>query len=74
MDGLREQMQEECFDNRERETARLVTRTGLRVGYAFEDADMPISPTECECPDAGNGGLPPGIFGGVIRGGGQRPR
>ena len=69
-----EHKKEEHLDSEACQAARLVTRTGLRVGYAFEDADMPMPSGECECPDAGNGTLPPGIFGGVIRPGGYRPR
>jgi hypothetical protein len=76
MDEIREQMQEKCSDTRERQTARLVIRTGLRGGYAFEDADMPWSTTEYGSGDEGNGGVLPGIFGGVTRPGGTgtRPR
>jgi hypothetical protein len=76
MSKIREQMQEKYSDTRERQAAQLVIRTGLRVGYAFEDADMPVFTTGYGSGDEGNGGLLPGIFGGVTRPGGTgtRPR
>ncbi len=76
MSEIREQAQEKYSDTRQRQAARLVIRTGLRVGYAFEDADMPWLTTGPESGDEGNGGLLPGVFGGVTRPGGTgtRPR
>ncbi len=76
MSEIREQMQEKYSNTRERPAARLVIRTGLRVGYAVEDADMPMFSTGPESGDEGNGGILPGVFGGVTRPGGTgtRPR
>ncbi len=76
MSEIREPMQEKYSDTRERQAPRLAIRTGLKVGYAFEDADMPLGTTGYEPDDEGNGGLLPGIFGGVTRPGGTgtRPR
>ncbi len=76
MNEIREQMQEKYSDTRGRPAARLVIRTGLKVGYAFEDADMPMFSTGYESDDEGDGGILPGVFGGVTRPGGTgtRPR
>ncbi len=76
MNEIREQMQEQSSGTRARQAARLVIRTGLKVGYAFEDADMPMFSTGYESDDEENGGILPGVFGGVTRPGGTgtRPR
>ena len=68
MSELREHMQEKCSDSRERQAARLVTRTGLKVGWAPEDVYIPLFPDEEDWE------LPPGMIGGVVRPGTYRPR